>query len=971
MDAPASLRLQVRHSSLTPPPIITFDHMLTHLNRLSCDSIKPCIGDNMFVIAHMNIQSLRNKMSELEVLLDELPCHIVSLNEHWLNESEISLYVPTSYKLLSYYCRGETGYGGVSLYMQKNVDIRVELLDLESLTIVRDFEVSGVVLIDLKIILVSLYRTPDANISVFKDHFELLIKSLDKYLNHRLIIVGDFNIDVNEDCSNVYDCINLFLSFGLRYLNNLPTRMNACLDNVLTSTEFNSPTCGTFDPLMSDHVGIWLSIQHTPYSKINKSYIIYRSLRTNNLCKLRDHLLMIDFNRIISTSRDVNSAWNLFTSILSSVLSRCCPMIKRHLNESKRPVKKYNGWYNDELASLRVLVFYWFIKAKNDTNYINTYKSVRARYKKAVKKSQIQYNESYIQNSPNMVSSAWNLMKRATKVSTELQVDISPDTFNRHFVDNVFQPLTTDDNIHDREFSGNFLNRQLSNQPFSVTTITPTKLVSLVKKIKISRSEDVFGMSSLVLKHIIDIILTPLVDLINWSVSDAVFPDCLKTSIIVPIYKKGDKQQVDNYRPIALVPIFSKIFEHCVLSQLSSYFFQGNIIHSSQHGFRSGASTISAITELVNSIHDSFEQKNITSAIFLDLSRAFDTISHPILLDKLHWYGVSTNTVNLIRSYLLDRRQIVKFNNTFSSVELVKRGVPQGSVLGPFLFSVYINDFPIYLNCKSILYADDTTLISIAHNLDEIHSLNANTLQLAAKWLKYNELVLNNSKTESMLFSLIPNIISQNQSDCIKVLGITIDPKLTWSNHTNAVCKKIAKNIYLLKRLRQLVSLKYLLVVYYAMIHSHLSYGVALWGNSSGAKNVFYWQKKALRCMLKMGSRDSCREAFKFYGIMTLPCIYIFHCLVYIKSIINNLSTFDGQHNYFTRGCDNLITPRSRLTKLQNSYKINGIRFFNFLPLEIRNLDISSFKGRIKKVLKLCSGYSLQEVEENIRAHYN
>lgn len=217
---------------------------------------------------------------------------------------------------------------------------------------------------------------------------------------------------------------------------------------------------------------------------------------------------------------------------------------------------------------------------------------------------------------------------------------------------------------------------------------------------KCSRSEDSYGMSSSILKHTIDLIISPLCNLINGSIAQGNFPSILKNTIIVPVYKKGDKNDPNNFRPIALTPIISQAFEYVLLQQLSTYFRTRKLLNDCQYGFRAGFGTIDAVEKVASEIYSNMDQRMITSATLIDLSKAFDTLSHTLLIRKLYLYGIEGKELNLLCSYLKDRNQAVKVNDSFSGNMTLNRGVPEGSVLGPFLFVVYMNDFPESLRTR-------------------------------------------------------------------------------------------------------------------------------------------------------------------------------------------------------------------------------------------------------------------------------
>jgi retron-type reverse transcriptase len=246
----------------------------------------------------------------------------------------------------------------------------------------------------------------------------------------------------------------------------------------------------------------------------------------------------------------------------------------------------------------------------------------------------------------------------------------------------------------------------------------------------------------------------PLTKIINQCLQTGIFPDTLKIAKVIPIHKKDDTTNLNNYRPISLLPAISKIFEKVMHKQLHSYFSQNNLFYEAQYGFRPKFSTELAALQLIDQITRDMDSNEVPLCIFLDLSKAFDTINHDILLTKLQHYGVIDEALNLLRSYLQNRKQFVQINDTLSEHLPITTGVPQGSILGPLLFTIYINDLPnACSNLKPIMYADDTTLYGTLSSFgpEPSHMLNAE-IETVNNWLKINKLSLNVNKTNFMMF---------------------------------------------------------------------------------------------------------------------------------------------------------------------------------------------------------------------------
>lgn len=251
--------------------------------------------------------------------------------------------------------------------------------------------------------------------------------------------------------------------------------------------------------------------------------------------------------------------------------------------------------------------------------------------------------------------------------------------------------------------------------------VSAEEIIKTVNGLSTSRSQDIFYLSNWFIKQIIFVIVIPLTFMFNLCFEKQVFPECLKLSKIVPTYKRGDRKLLSSYRPISLVPIFSKILESLMYKQVLYFFYQHNIFSSKQFGFQKGKSTVKAMEYLVKSIIMAFEDKNYVSITLCDLTKAFDCISHELLLFKLEHYGIRGESLKLFKSYLNNRRQIVNIKNKNSDIISINNGVLQGSILGPFLFIVAINDLPFNLSIEPIIYADDTTLVACNSDLKQLN----------------------------------------------------------------------------------------------------------------------------------------------------------------------------------------------------------------------------------------------------------
>jgi hypothetical protein len=374
-----------------------------------------------------------------------------------------------------------------------------------------------------------------------------------------------------------------------------------------------------------------------------------------------------------------------------------------------------------------------------------------------------------------------------------------------------------------------------------MTPTDPEEILKILKATKSKKSTGHDNKSTHFLKQIDKHIATPISILINNSIQSGTIHDTLKLAKVIPIYKAKAKDTFSNYRPISLLPSISKILERVVHKRLYYFLDQQDIFYDNQYGFRKKHSTIDAVTKFITDIAQSFENKQSTLAVYLDLSKAFDTIDHTILHKKLEYYGVRGLALDWFMTYLGNRRQYVNYRGSNSAVRAVECGVPQGSVLGPLLFIIYTNDLPNCLSItKAILFADDTTVYLASNDDKYLYSTMNRELDKLTDWFRANKLSLNISKTNYMLFSHSTQEITNTEiklantiitrSKCVKFLGMHIDEKLKWDEHIKTMKKKISSAFYAINKVKYVLPRKHLNTLYYSLVYPYLTYGIILWG---------------------------------------------------------------------------------------------------------------------------------------------
>ena len=442
------------------------------------------------------------------------------------------------------------------------------------------------------------------------------------------------------------------------------------------------------------------------------------------------------------------------------------------------------------------------------------------------------------------------------------------------------------------------------------------------------------------IKHCASLIAPILSKLYNKCIQDGVVPKVLKYGVITPIHKKRRKDKIENYRPISTLPIFGKILEKILYKRIYNFATSQNIISESQFGFRANHSTSHAIHDSINFIKSCHAKSRHVLGIFIDLSKAFDTIDHKILLSKLQNYGIRGTPHELLKSYLSDRYQQVKIENHTSDKLLVKFGVPHGSVLGPLLFLLYINDLQRICigkqNVKFVLYADDTNIFIAFHKLANASSIAQTVLSEVNNYMvsnllhinldkscfmnfpkSYKDMQIKTSKTEicnpepnetAILhktgLKLFIGSTSIKEVTEIRFLGVPFDTKLNWNAHITQVQKKLKIAFATIKRISEYIPSTNHKSIYHTLFESHLSYCVSVWGGAKkkSIDKIFTLQKRAIRSLF--GNYDSFIDKF-CTSARTRPFGHqflgeSFYCKEHTKPIFtkHNLLTIGNLYKY-------------------------------------------------------------------------
>ena len=741
-------------------------------------------------------------------------------------------------------------------------------------------------------------------------------------------VCGDYNIDLlkigsNNDYCSFYENV-LSSSFAPKIT--LPTRMcdtaSTLIDNVFSNVIDKDHTCGILVRPISDHQ-MYFCILNENYIKpiTRRKFVEIKESSQEALARFKTEIANSEIYDKLrkDLSTDPNDNYKILSEVLEKAKNIHLP--KKYKKFNKRKHRK-ESWMTNELLTKVVkknqLYVEWKTTEINDRNY----EMIKLRFKnqekevlKDITNAKKNYFNRIFNAYKNDMKKTWRTINETLsrdKISSELpsifyhnDLELTNPTeianaFNMHFA-NIGKNLASEieRNItNDSDFTQYLTAPSLTKCKFRC--VTQAEIVQAINKLENKNSFGHDGISNKLLKFIKDEIISSLTLIVNQMITTGIFPDSFKKSKIIPLFKKGEPSLLVNYRPISLLPTISKIFERIIHNQMYDYFNDNNLLAEQQYGFRKLHSTEFAAVKLADYISKQMESGKIPCSLYIDLSKAFDTLCYDILLHKLRYYGFSGTELKLLRCYLRNREQYVKYNNYQSELIDISTGVPQGSILGPLLFNICINDLiTVSDKLNFIMYADDTTIYFNLEDFDPtcIEADITNELEKVNIWLKLNKLSLNTQKTKLMVFHRkqknvreINLSIDHNQIEQIPVfnfLGIIFDENLSWKNHTKMIANKISRVTGILYRLKSVFPKEVLVTLYKTLIASYIHYGLLVWGMD--CNRIEGLQKKAIRLITNSSYFAHTTPLFKEEKLLKVQDIFKLRLLKFYYKLCSGL----------------------------------------------------------------------------------
>ena len=958
------------------------NYVQPNCSYLNVDDLYQIVCGLSLSILMFNIRSCKknfdNFMANFDRCIKYFSC--IVFTETWLSPERDRIF-----DIPGFYCqnlyRNQYG-GGIKLYIKNCIQCKT----LDNFTIINDvLEMLTVELLfcGFKFILITVYHPPTSYPEKNVEFITLFSSYLSDILNLKqpVIIAGDINLNLLNPNNLFY--INMFINNlfenSLRPLITKPTKVN--LNNPITRFSvidqiWVTPGLSTADsyilPLdITDHFPVCVVVSSV-FSNQSPATVKKRPMTNRG----KDTFSVLLSNIYISENAgDMNFIYSTYHKEVFKVYEIAFPLATGSLK-----VRQTVPWMSYRLkqcikkkAKLYKLYLRGIITREVYTTFKNRLTNIIRRSKA------LYYSNLFYENAKNskMVWSIINgiLQKRSNPVLTQV-------------IDNG-TVLTGETLVN---YANNyFINiaATLSNTLPSVdfTCLAPpvvvscyfhpaswSEVVKIIKKLK-NTGNKILDIHPSVLKDNMILFGYQFMVLYNLSLEKVMFPNLLKIARVSPAHKSGDTNIIDNYRPISSLPLFSKIFERLTLDRMESFICRNNILTPCQFGFRRGRSTSLAIIKLVSHVVEAYHQRMYSACFFLDLRKAFDTVDHVLLIKKLEHYGFRGQCSDYLRSYYSNRKQFVHINGLDSSCNSVLNGVPQGSILGPLCFILYINDLPLAVKEKVILFADDAAFIILCHTLSGLYQKIKELFSDLTVYLNMNKLIPNSNKSKLMMFRsrVTPDLPSFSFAGSeiewvteYKYLGLTVTNNLNYSSHINDISLKISRITGTFTCLRTIVPRNVLIKLYYALVFPHLSNNITVWGSSpnSHLRSLIVRINNILRTILGVTWENnrptiSNAELYKELNILNLNSIYQLNVYKLLRLLVDGnlpefwqllLASYTTPHAYNTRGI-RFRHPNisSELERRALSYQL--ILMLEDLPTNILEINPKASVKQFKKSL--------------------
>lgn len=951
-------------------------------------------------IVQLNVRGLKSKLDDLSTLLVDLKLpDVMIISETWLKAGEEKFVNIEGYNFIGAPRPNKKG-GGVGFLIRKGLLYR-ELTELNQLNTSKTFEHYY---IELKgdhqnVVLGSIYRPPNTCLETFLSEYKVSLNMACDQKNKQVIVGMDHNINLlkHDTHAKTQEFIEIILDLGLIPVITKPTRVThssaTLIDNLLISESLQHiSTSGVLITDLSDHFPCLLTLKEFNISRKKCQQVIKRKLNKESLDKIKEDLSSYEWENELS-NLSTNNAFDLFHHKVQSSIDHHAPERMIHL----KPKRINKPWISKNLANSIRKCRTLYKNSVIDPQTSSKYKDYSNTLKRAKRAAKLTYYNNLCNEFRSNSKRLWALINKQIKktthkknIITKIKLDQTEFTqgteicnaFGRHFstIGKKFAQKIKKSQ-HDLDYYCKKI--PTNNNSMYMKPTNPEEISNIIGTLANKSSHGYDKISNKLLKELRPVVLTPLVIIFNRSMEEGVFPDAMKIADIVPLHKAKCIEDCNNYRPISLLLTMSKVLEKIIYNRTVTFFDKNKLFYNSQYGFRKNHSCSDAIMELTGEIIKNKENGIHTASVFIDLSKAFDTLDPDILLQKMNKYGIRGLVQDWFRSYLRNRKLRIKCcvdngqEMSYSDLYEVEYGAPQGSCLGPLLFLIFTNDLCKNLeHCGAILFADDTTVYKGHRSLNYLKWCIETDMANLVDWFRANKLTLNVNKTVMLLFRATDSNNASEyikvdnmklyESECTKFLGVWIDNKLNWKKHTTLLINKIKRNSTLLKNTKALFTKNTLKLIYYAHIYSHLTYGINIWGGMVSKETLNKIQRAQNKCLFLVNNKHDpgVQKNETFLSVANL--IRLEHLKLGYRMVkgtlppkILSLLTTDQNnkslkkiHCYSTRNKSKLNLPNTKNNNYRKSFLYQTNKEIMLLPQKIIALPtLPAFVSSVKKLL--------------------
>lgn len=941
-----------------------FDPEEYHTKRLpSFELINKALHSDQIKIFHLNIRSISKNLDQLILFLEQIvhDFEVIILTETFVLEDP-QIYQITGYK--SAYNNGNLNtHDGVLVFVKESIESLFEVVTLGEINVLEvEFLYAST-----KVKLTCIYRSPSTSAAVFNGNLNAYLSSKKGCDCDYHILGGDINIDLLSQNNDTNEYKNTMSTYGYDSYINIYTRPQSktCLDHFFLTSEHASKTIFesningyVIDYDITDHQPTILTIEVKQAPKVSKQH----ARNYMNLGKLKSDLMLEEWGDICTENNS--------NTLVERFISKFSYYIRKNTNvviKNNKSIPKHPWITKALLKSINEKNCRYKLTKENPENSIlkQQYTSYKNKLLKLIEHSKRIYIQKTIDESTNEPKIIWqHVNKIFNKTRPKPNITKIEDEHNEMLDDQkeiaeAFNKFFTNlGSVYASKIKKpkDFIEDKFSvRESFFLVPTNAQEIKDVIIELKDKRSPGIDNIKAETIKYVKDEIADIVAYMFNRCFADGVFPECFKSGVIKPVYKSGKRTEITNYRPITLLTAFSKILEKLLKKRMDSFIEKHNIISKKQYGFVQNSSTEDAIRDLTQHIYERLDKGLPLISLFLDLSKAFDTVSHEKLLEKLYSYGFRGTMHKLLTSYLTRRKQMVQIGSEISSERETTYGVPQGTVLGPLLFIIYINDLLKMKNCGNIIsYADDTVILYEADTWAELKLKIEREFLNIKHWLEANTLTLNMQKSFYLPFSSyesgLPNLgpinihqtnlrISEAKDGCMKYLGIIIDRHMRWDCQCQYVAKKLRGLMYKFKYLQRLIDVRHLKMVYFALAQSQITYGNVGWGASfdSHIEQVNIAQKRLIKIIHNKRITYPTHELFEMSGIMDVKQLYCLKISEQVQQGKIQLSTLE--HEYGTRQkLGGYKLPRAERRIGQRSSRYLAPRIYQHIPKTITKM---------------------------------